>query len=158
MSKIQKIIQPDEETWLKKFRFATEIRVRFCETDAFGHVNSVSCFVYFEQVRLDYFRNLDIMETLLISNDYYIVTADLYCQFLSEIYFGETLDVKLRTTKIGNTSFDLEYAIIRKEKNIIAGAGRGAIVYMDKKTQKSAPLPEELVGKIKEYEPKLSNV
>ena len=116
MPKIEQIIQPDEETWLKKFRFGTDLRVRFCETDALGHLNNVSYFIYYEQARLDYFRELNVMEDLLSGNDMYVVTADLYCQFLGEVYYGEELEVKLRTTKIGNTSFDLEYGLIRKKK------------------------------------------
>ncbi|UMZ75482.1 acyl-CoA thioesterase [Natranaerofaba carboxydovora] len=155
MPKIENIIQPDKETWLKKFRFSTDTRVRFCETDAFGHLNNVSYFIYFEQARLDYFRELALTEKLLNDNQLYIVTADLYCQFLGEVYFDEELEVKLRTTKLGNTSFDLEYGLIRKEKGIVAATGRGAIVLVDKHSHKSTPLPDDLKNIIKEYEPEL---
>ena len=155
MPKIENIIQPDKETWLKKFRFGTDVRVRFCETDALGHLNNVSYFIYYEQARLDYFRELGLTEKLLNDDQSYVVTADLYCQFLDEVYFDEELEVKLRTTKLGNTSFDLEYGLLRKDKGTVAATGRGAIVLVDKNTHKSTPLPDELSSKIKEYEPEL---
>lgn len=33
----------------------TEIRTRYCESDALGHINNVSYFIYFEQARVDFF-------------------------------------------------------------------------------------------------------
>lgn len=155
MPKLATIIKPDAESWLKKFRFGTEARVRICETDMLGHVNNVTNFIYYEQARVDYFRELELLEPIMKSNDIYFVTADIYCQYLSEIYFGELLDVKIRTSEIRNKSMDFEYAIIRKEKNEIASTAKGAVVFVDKNTGKATKIPDFIYNKIKEYEPSL---
>lgn len=149
---MRKLIQPDQETWLSKFHYSTPIRVRFCETDAFGHVNNVSYLIYFEQARVDYIKELELEDEFLTSRDYYIVTADIYCQYLGEVEFGEELEVRIRTSKLGNTSFDLEYAIIVKDTNNLVAAGRGAIVFMDSSTKKKTPIPDYIKEKIAKYE------
>ncbi|MGF7186680.1 acyl-CoA thioester hydrolase [Desulfitispora alkaliphila] len=152
---MEKITQPSPEAWLEKFRFSTSIRTRFCETDAFGHINNVSYFIYFEQARVEYLRELALESEMLRNKEFFVVTADLYCQYLAELYFGDQLDVKLRATRVRNSSFDFEYAIVRPKDGKIAAAGRGAIVFMNRNTKKSMRIPEHLKEKLYEYEPDL---
>src|SRR5699024_7730403 len=35
------------DEWKSEFSFSTDIKIRFSETDMFGHVNNVSQFIYF---------------------------------------------------------------------------------------------------------------
>lgn len=145
------IITPDEKTWLNKFHFSSKVRVRFSETDAFGHVNNVSYFIYFEQVRVDYLRELAIDSVLKGDDENFIVTADLYCQYLGETHFGDELTVMARTAKLGNSSVDLEYAILNQKGQLVA-IGRGALVFMDRATKRSTPIPSEIRQKIVDFE------
>jgi len=136
-------IQQDIETWFQKFRFSTPIKVRFGETDAFGHVNNVSFFTYFEQARLEYFDYLNLLETILEpSHESLIVTANLECHYLSQLFYGQTIDVYVRTSKIGNSSFDLEYAVKEQKLGSMVAVGRGTIVYIDIQTNRSKALPQ----------------
>lgn len=153
---MEEIIKPDMESWLAKFQLAIPIKIRFSETDAFGHVNNVSYFIYFEQARVDYMQELGIDKELLSNKDFLVVTADLYCQFLGEIYFGEEIEVKIRAAKIGNSSFDVEYAVVKKNNNKLAAVGRGAIVFMDRKTKKSTSIPVHIREKIINFEPAIT--
>lgn len=153
---MERIVSPDQSTWLSMFRFNTPIKIRFSETDAFGHVNNISYFIYFEQARVDYLQELGIDRELLTNKDFLVVTADLYCQYLEEIYFGEEIDVKLRAAKLGRSSFDLEYAIVKKSNNRLAAVGRGAIVFIGRQDKKSAPIPQHLREKLISYEPALT--
>ncbi|MCF6092622.1 acyl-CoA thioesterase [Microaerobacter geothermalis] len=146
-------VKPDVESWLKKFRFSTPIKIRFSETDALGHLNNVSHFIYFEQGRLDYFSHLGIVDQLLdMSTGDMIVAADLECHYLAQIYFGEPLDLYVRSARLGRSSLDIEYALVLKEKNQLAAVGRGAVVYMDKKSNKSKPIPDGIRQAICNFE------
>lgn len=151
-------IETDLEKWLKSFRFKTSSRTRFGETDAFGHINNVSYFTYFEQARIDYFENLEIFEQLNIRksllaepNDNIVVTANLECHYLSELLYGQNIDTYVRTARLGNSSFDLEYAIVDDKNNLIA-VGQGSIVYINRTTKKGEPLPERVKKTIAAYE------
>ena len=136
-------IRQDIEAWFQKFHFSSSIKVRFGETDAFGHVNNVSFFTYFEQARLEYFDHLNLLETLLEpSHESLIVTANLECHYLSQLFYGQTIEVFVRTSKIGNSSFDLEYAVKEVRSGTMVAVGRGTIVYIDIQTNKSKLLPQ----------------
>lgn len=152
-------IKPDIETWLKSFRFKTTFRTRFSETDAFGHINNVSYFTYFEQARIDYFEHLqlfnhlnNIKELQGEANDNLIVTASLECNYLAQLFYGQDIDIYVRTSRLGNSSLDLEYAIVERENKKLVAVGTGAIVNINGKTNKSEPLPSFIKDKINEYE------
>ncbi len=42
----------DFEAWRKSFYFHIDIRIRFSETDMFGHMNNVSSFIYLPTITL----------------------------------------------------------------------------------------------------------
>lgn len=135
-------VQPNIEEWLKSFKFYTTIRPRFNETDAFGHINNVNFFTYFEQARLDFFEELTLVNSLVDSlNESIIVTANLECHYLSQLFYGQKIQVHVRASKIGRSSFELEYAIIEQVQQAVVAIGRGTIVYINKKTNRSEELP-----------------
>ena len=128
----------DFTTWKEEFRFSIDIPVRFSETDMFGHVNNVSPFIYFEQARIEYLKTLDILSSFHDSETVPIV-ADLQCDYLEQIYFGETIEVFVKIAHVGNSSIDIHYMGAMKEEGTICLTGRGRLVNVDRKTGKSVP-------------------
>lgn len=49
------------QEWKTSFSFFNKVSVRFSETDMFGHMNNVTPFIYFEEVRISYFKKLNMM-------------------------------------------------------------------------------------------------
>jgi acyl-CoA thioester hydrolase len=146
-------IQPNKEEWLNKFMFETKVKVRFSETDAFGHVNNVSHIIYFEQARLDYLQEIDVLSYFMDPKcPSIIVTADIHCHYLGQIYFGEQLAIRVRTAKLGHSSIDVQYAIVQESNQKVLATGRGAVVHVDKKTGKSIPWSDKLRNQIIKYE------
>lgn len=134
----------DFATWQKEFEFYEEIKVRFSETDMFGHVNNTVLFVYFEQARLEYFRKKGFMELWgNRENDLISVIADIQCDFLAQIYYDETLKVYVKTASLGTSSADLHY-MVEKDDGTICSTGRGTIVQISRSTGKSVPWTEEM--------------
>lgn len=146
---IPSFVETDLVTWAKSFKFFSSFRTRFSETDAFGHINNVSYFTYFEQARVDYFDSLKLFETLGIdifdqNSEYIVVTANLECHYLAQLYYGQEIKVYVKTSNIGRTSIELQYCLLEKEQGLAAAIGRGSVVYINKKTGKSEPLPQIL--------------
>ena len=52
----------DMKEWMEGFSFRYPIKVRFSETDMFGHLNNTVPFTYFEQARIEYFKSLGFMQ------------------------------------------------------------------------------------------------
>jgi acyl-CoA thioester hydrolase len=140
-------IEPNLPEWLQKFRYHTRIKVRFCETDLSGHVNNTSYLVYFEQARVEYLHHLKIVDENLM-----IFTADIWCHYHSEAYFFEELEVGVRTSRMGNSSLDLEYAILSARDSRLVATGAGTIVFMDKQTKKPTKIEDRFRKAIEEYE------
>ncbi|TVP85835.1 MAG: acyl-CoA thioesterase [Alkalicoccus sp.] len=132
------------ETWEKEFEFFDPVKVRFSETDAFGHVNNTVAFVYYEQARINYFEELGMMKSW-VTGETMIVTGDLQCDYIRQVKFGEKLQVGVKTTHVGRTSLDMHYMIKNEEGNICM-TGRGRIVQINKETGR----PSEWEGKVKE--------
>ncbi len=137
----------DLEEWKSEFSFSTDIKIRFSETDMFGHVNNVSPFIYFEEARTDYFNELQYL--LNDSSGSIPIVADLQCDYHKELYFGNTLKLYVKVNSTGNSSLDIHYLGIN-ENDEICLTGRGALVNIDPQTKKAVPLDDRLKEKMLE--------
>lgn len=148
MGRISYIDQMEE--WRAGFSFKVPIKVRFSETDMFQHVNNTVPFVYFEEVRMEFIDSLGLNEIWLSSDsDEMPVVADLQCDFIQQVYFGEKLWVHAKLGKVGNSSFDIHYMVTKEADNSICYTGRSMMVQISKSTGKSVPWNEEMKRKLK---------
>src|SRR5699024_9081894 len=129
------------------FSFSTDIKIRFSETDMFGHVNNVSRFIYFEEARTDYFNSLEY--SLDDSSGSIPIVAALQCDYRTELYYGDKLKVYVKVATARTSSIDIHYLGVN-EKEEICLTGRGALVNVNPATKKAAPLSEELKKKMLE--------
>lgn len=136
----------DFETWKEEFSFYTDIKVRFSETDMFGHVNNVSPFIYFEQARIEYLYALGVF-TLDENPEYVPVVADLQCDYIEQLYFGDTLRLYVKANSLGNSSIDIHYLGLNQNEKVCI-TGRGRLVNIDAQSGKPAPFTEEMRNKL----------
>jgi len=125
--------------WEAEFTFFYPLKVRFSETDMFGHLNNTVPFLYFEQARVDYLKCKGLMQNWLRPESETIpVVADLQCDFLKQVFFDEELKIFVKANDIGNSSIDLHY-MVKNEKGASCLTGRSTIVQISKKTGKGVP-------------------
>ncbi|HBZ09355.1 MAG TPA: acyl-CoA thioesterase [Bacillus bacterium] len=131
------------EEWKNEFSYYQEVKVRFSETDMFGHLNNTVPLVYFEQARIGFFKKTGLMQKWLDSSQETIpVVADLQCDFLSQVYFDELLKIFVKVNKMGTSSIDLHYMGVREDESLCF-TGRGMIVQVSKSSGKSVPWSDE---------------
>lgn len=139
----------DFAQWREGFTFKTEIRVRFSETDMYGHMNNTVPFVYFEQARIDYLNSLGVFDAEKAKTSI-LVVADLQCDFVKQVFFDETLQLMVKTASVGTSSIDLHYLALN-EKDEPVFVGRGTLVLLDASTGKGKALSDKekqlLLGK-----------
>ncbi|MBE4908193.1 acyl-CoA thioesterase [Bacillus luteolus] len=129
----------DLSSWKESFEFSHKIKVRFSETDMFGHLNNTIPFIYFEEARIEFFKALGFMqEWTKPASEVIPVVADLQCDFVKQVYFDQVIDIYVKVHKIGNSSIDLHYMGGDEHKNAFF-TGRGTIVQMSKKKAKGVP-------------------
>lgn len=142
MSRISYI--KDLVDWQKDFEFFYPVKVRFSETDMFGHLNNTVPFTYFEEARIEFFKSKGFMaDWVNETGEAIIVVADLQCDFLKQVFFDERLRIYVKANSVGTSSVDIHY-LGRNEKGDICIIGRGTIVQISKKTGKSLPWTEDM--------------
>ncbi|MFE7063127.1 acyl-CoA thioesterase [Sutcliffiella sp. NPDC057660] len=133
----------DMQSWMNEFSFSHEVTVRFSETDMFGHMNNTVPFVYFEESRIEFFKALGFMQDWTKPSSSTIpVVADLQCDFLKQVYFGEKLEIFVKANELGTSSVDLHY-LGKRENGDPCFVGRGRMVQLNKHTGKGEAWSEE---------------
>ncbi|MCP8617047.1 acyl-CoA thioesterase [Salirhabdus salicampi] len=130
------------EKWEQGFSFYIPINIRFSETDMFGHVNNVSPFIYFEEARIAFFQEVGLFQNLTNSPSTVPVVADLQCDYLRQMHFGETFKLYVKVQHLGNSSIDLHYLCVNGE-NEPTLTGRGRIVQINKETGRATSFTEK---------------
>lgn len=125
-----------------------EVQARFGETDALGHINNTSYFVYLEEARIRFFESLGYTMEL---NDWKFILASTKCDFVSQGYFDQLLTVKTYVSRIGSKSFQLEHDIVCSQTQQLIAKGNAIVVYYDFANQKSDVLPDLLKEGLNSY-------
>ena len=129
------------EQWEKDFTFSTTVKVRFSETDMYGHLNNVVAFTYFEYARIEFMKTTDLFEDPNENSNVLPIVADLQCDYAKQVFFEEVLTIYVKTGAIGRSSVDIHY-LIKNEQGEITHTGRGTVVQIDKNTGKGYPLKQ----------------
>lgn len=120
-----------------------EVPVAWGDMDALGHVNNAIYFRWFESGRIDYFGQVGISASLAGAACGPIL-ANASCNFKAPLTFPDTVEVVTQVTRVGRSSFAMSYSIRSMTRNVTAAEGEGIVVWYDYKTERSAPLPDDL--------------
>ena len=91
-------------------RYATDVRVRFSDLDALGHVNNARVLTLLEEARVDWLYEdavVNGVEGLVKA----IVVARQEIDYLRPILFGNPVQVDIGVTRIGGASFTVDYSV-----------------------------------------------
>lgn len=133
----------DFQEWQQGFTFHAPVHVRFSETDMFGHVNNTVPIAYFEYARIEFMKEIGLMqEWLAKDSDLIPVVADMQVDFVQQVFFDARLKVYVKVASIGKSSADIHYWVVNEKKETCF-TGRGAIVQISKTTGKGHPWSEE---------------
>jgi acyl-CoA thioester hydrolase len=86
------------------FHFTSEVRVRLNETDTVGVVFHGHFFTYMDVGRVDYLRNLDLMESLRPIKGFDSAVVHASCDFVSPARFEDVITIHVRMSELGRSS------------------------------------------------------
>jgi acyl-CoA thioester hydrolase len=124
------------------FHCATPIKIRFRDLDAFGHVNNAVYFTFMEMARVEYFVQIGLLKHGEFPSPFFII-AEATCQFKAPIDMDTQLNIQVRVSRLGNSSFDMEYQFVDEMNGAVLALGRTVQVTFDYVAQRSVPLPDE---------------
>lgn len=139
---------PGTHQLLAAFPIVVETDVRWGEMDAFGHVNNVHFFRYFEIARVAYFEAIGFREGRRIGP----ILAHTSCRFRRPLHYPDRVLVGVRTRDLSEDRFVHEYTLVSKGLDSVAATGEGIIISYDYHQGAKAPLPKEIVERIRDLE------
>ena len=121
------------------YAYRHRLSVRFRDCDAMGHVNHAVYFTYLEQCRLMFWREL----TGGPSPHTRVIIARAECDYRAPAHFGDELEIGLRVTAIGRSSFTLTYEVTNVGSGQPIASGRTVMVSYDYAAGRPVPLPPD---------------
>ncbi|HMC67331.1 MAG TPA: thioesterase family protein [Gemmataceae bacterium] len=132
---------------LAGFPVVVEQAVIWGDMDSYRHVNNTVYFRYFENARLEYFRQLDWFEYEKETGIGPILAAT-QARFRKPLTYPDRIWITARVSDIGDDRFTLDHRIISEQLEDVATEGQGTIVTFHYGEGKKVPVPEELRRRI----------
>lgn len=133
---------------MRGFHYKTQIPIRFADIDALGHVNNAIYLTYFEIARSAYWEEIIEWDWNLFG----IIIRRSVVEYLKPIRLEDKVYAYVKTSRIGNSSFDLDYILVKSVNGIeeICTTGQTLCVSFDYTFNKSVPIPDFQRKKIEE--------
>lgn len=120
--------------------------VRFCETDALGHVSNTVIASWFESARLPIFR---VFSPSLDVKNWPLILAKYNLNFHAQLFYGQQVTVKTGVSKIGNSSFDTYQEVWQND--VLCVSGTTTMVQFDYSAQRSKAISNDLKEALKKW-------
>lgn len=136
------------------FKHFHTITTRWMDNDAYGHVNNVVYYSWFDTVVNEFLianEVLDIEHSPVIG-----LVIETQCNYFASVAFPERIDAGLRVTKLGNSSVRYEVGIFREGEESASAQGHFVHVYVDRVSRKPSAIPENMRALLQTIEVKPS--
>ena len=131
--------QPEPRSAYRAFQ---EISTRWMDNDAYGHVNNVVYYSWFDTVvngHLIRAGALDIHKGEVIG-----LVVETMCNYFAPLQFPQPVEAGLRVAHLGKSSVRYEVGLFAKGADMTAAKGHFVHVYVDRATRRPAQLPPRL--------------
>jgi acyl-CoA thioester hydrolase len=112
------------------------------DNDAYGHVNNVVYYSYFDTVVNQYLIEQGVLE--IEASPVIGLVVETQCRYFAPITFPDVVTAGLRVAKLGNSSVRYEIGLFRNEDDAASAQGHFIHVYVDRAARRPAPLPEAM--------------
>ena len=129
------------------FRFSTELRVRFSETDAQGVVHNAVYLVWFEIARVAYLDRFPGGYKGLVESGIDATTIEAHVRYRAPARFGDDVRVHARVDDLRGARFRFEYALERGDGEALADGWTGHAC-VDARTLRPTRMPAWLADAI----------
>jgi acyl-CoA thioester hydrolase len=130
---------------------AVQIPVQWGDQDAFGHVNGVMYFKWFETARVEYLHRAGLGH-LMSNTSIGPILASIKCDYRRQLSHPDTILVSASIVEIGKSSLKMAHLIYSQAQAAIVAQGDSTIVVFDYAQQRPTPVPDDVRAKIEEME------
>ena len=124
------------------FRVFRSIGTRWMDNDAYGHVNNVVYYSWFDTAVNAYLIEqgaLDVERSSVIG-----LVVETQCHYFAPLAFPQTVEAGLRVARLGGSSVRYEVGLFAQGSERTAAHGHFVHVYVDRQTRRPVPVPPAL--------------
>ncbi|GAA4333718.1 thioesterase family protein [Mucilaginibacter gynuensis] len=135
---------------LSLYKYKTDIPIRFSDMDSYGHVNNAVYLTYFEIARSNYWRDAIGWDWTSAG----VILGRSEINYLKPLTINDKISCYVRTTRIGNSSFDVMHVLVKHTPNgdEVCTTGKTVCISYDYSANKSVSIPKEQRQKMIEYD------
>jgi acyl-CoA thioester hydrolase len=115
------------------------ISTRWMDNDAYGHVNNVVYYSFFDTAVNQTLIELELLEILQSAQIGVVVSTS--CEYFAPISFPDKIEVGVRVDKLGTTSVTYALAVFKVGHSEARALGQFVHVYVDRASRQPAPIP-----------------
>ncbi|MFZ6692537.1 acyl-CoA thioesterase [Undibacterium sp. SXout20W] len=125
-----------------QFKHFLPITTRWMDNDAYGHVNNVVYYSWFDTVVNEFLIShgaLDIENSPVIG-----LVIETQCNYFASVAFPGTIEAGLAVSKLGNSSVRYELGIFKGDELQASAQGHFVHVYVDREHRRPATIPDAM--------------
>ena len=132
-------IGPEPRSAYKAFR---SIGTRWMDNDAYGHVNNVVYYSWFDTAVNAYLIEHGVLD--IHHGEAIGLVVETQCNYFSPLAFPQTVEAGLRVARLGSSSVRYEVALFAQDQDLCAARGHFVHVYVDRVSRRPVSLPDPL--------------
>jgi acyl-CoA thioester hydrolase len=127
------------------------IPVQWGDQDAFGHVNNVVFFRWFETARVEYLHRAGLGH-MMTGSGLGPILASIKCDYRRQLSHPDSILVSASITSLGRSSLKMAHLVYSQSQGAIVAQGDSTIVCFDYASQSPIPIPPEIRARIEQIE------
>jgi acyl-CoA thioester hydrolase len=122
------------------YRHFQSLPTRWGDNDAYGHVNNVVYYAYFDSAVNRHLIDAGVLD--VAASSVVGLVVDTRCSFFSSMAFPDTVHVGLKVLQLGRSSVRYEIGLFRNDAPLASAVGQFVHVYVDRASQQPVPVPD----------------
>jgi acyl-CoA thioester hydrolase len=126
------------------YRAFRSISTRWMDNDAYGHINNVVYYSFFDTAVNGYLIDAGALQ--IETGPVIGLVIETRCNYFAPLSFPQPVQAGLRVAHIGRSSVRYEVGLFGGDETLSAAAGHFVHVYVDRQTRRPAALPKSLLS------------
>ena len=125
-----------------------EYRVPYADTDQMGVVYYANFFVYFERIRNELFRNIDLPYTVLEAQGVMLPVTKASCDYKASALYDDLLTIKAKITEMKGCRLTVENEVYNEAGQLLVKGGT-VHCFVSSETRRPVKVPEIVLEAVK---------
>jgi acyl-CoA thioester hydrolase len=121
------------------YRAWREIATRWADNDAYGHVNNIIHYAWFDTAVNGWLINAGLLD--IAAGDPIGLVVETGCRYAAPLTYPEPVEIGLAVERLGTSSVTYRLGIFARGAAAAAAEGHFTHVYVDRASRRSVPLP-----------------